>query len=190
MPSGDAVPEERPREEEAPRAGPAAVVPATVKPGPPPDPGADPNPGVQLVAYYQRVRRRPPDEVIKAARDVLGRVAFPVGAELVPAGHPDYEAVELFPDPAPAASPRPVGLFDRPWPTGRVSPPAVPRRDPARPANILDMLAADPAPTAVPPTPQPIRPGGSPQAVATPQTAEPPVAPPLRPASVTVERGR
>ncbi|HEX4611690.1 MAG TPA: HEAT repeat domain-containing protein, partial [Urbifossiella sp.] len=176
VPTGEGVPEERPRDEEPTRA--AAVIPAVVKPAPPTDPATDPDPGVRLVAYYDRVRRRPADSVITAARQVLTRVAFPVGADMVPAGHPDYEAVDLFPELPTAGSPRPVGLFEPPPAGPRQAAPLVRPRDPSRPANILDALAGGPPPAGPGVTRTPAAP---PAAVPTAETPEPPMAAPARP---------
>lgn len=149
------VPDERPREEEEPR---VSVQPASAKPGPhAAGESEEAARQVRMAAYYVTVEKKSDDAVLAAARTVLERVQFPPGADAVPAGHPDYEAVDLYPDAAgaglaAAASPRPEGLFDRPHAAVRTPIAATPR-DPSRPANVFDLFLA-PAPA------EPIGPAG------------------------------
>lgn len=172
-------PEELPRE---------PVQPAAVKPSPYAPETEEERRQVQMVSYYTRVKKRTDESVIATAKAVLAQLKFPPGADAVPAGHPDYEAVELYPDTTPAAesnaptanSPRPEGLFDRP--KAATGPPAAPAvvkpRDPSRPVNIFDMLSAPRTPANLPrETPEP------PRAIPEPM--------PPRPAAVVAEeRGK
>lgn len=159
-----AEPEELPRE---------PVQPAAVKPSPYADTEEDAQ-KVRMASYYARTKRRTEDSLAATARAVLDQLKFPPGADAVPAGHPDYEAVDLYPESVPAAesssptanSPRPEGLFDRPRTATPPAPaaPAPPKkpRDPSRPVNILDMLSAPRGasePPRPPPEPTPARPG-------------------------------
>ena len=145
---------------------------------------------VRMAAYYVRVKKKPDDVVVATAREVLAKLKFPPGADAVPEGHPDYEAVDLYPEATPATappsptanSPRPEGLFDRPQAATRpaATPGPAKPRDPSRPVNVFDLLTA-------PRTP--------PDPAATKETAEPPRAPPEpmpaeRAAAVSEERGK
>jgi hypothetical protein len=94
---GPPATEERPREE-PPREPPGVIAPAGAKiaAGAPGD-ESDARRG-RMKRYYDRAGDRPTADVLAGAQSLLRAVEFPPGADAIPAGHPDYIAVDMYPD--------------------------------------------------------------------------------------------